>query len=119
MARCTAITGSGKRCKGVPVGTSGLCAAHHPDYQERRRAGARRGGRARGAAELALIKEEIRDVIAAVQEGRLDRGTGAVVGTLFNVLLRAVEVERRARETDELAAELDELRALLDERSYA
>ena len=115
MAACSAITASGERCKGVAVGTSGLCAAHDPTFRERRKAGARRGGRARGASELATIKAEIRDVIGRVDRGELERGTGAVIGALFNTLLRAVEVERRVRETDELGAELAELRALLDE----
>ena len=115
MAACSAITGSGERCKGVPVRGSGLCAAHHPDTQQRRRAGARRGGKSTANKELVAIKAEIRDVIGRVDRGELERGTGAVLSALFNTLLRAVEVERRARETDELAVELNELRQLLDE----
>jgi ubiquinone biosynthesis protein UbiJ len=86
----------------VPVRGSELCAAHHQDYQERRRAGSRRGGRVRGAGELAEIKRDIRRVIAAVDSGDTERGVGSVLGQLYNVLLRAVEVERRVREVDEL-----------------
>jgi hypothetical protein len=100
--QCTFIKPGGERCKGVPVRGSTLCAAHHPDYRERRRAGARRGGKARGAGELAEIKSEIRNVIEAVQEMKLNRGVGAVVFQGFNTLLRAVEVERKVRELDEL-----------------
>src|SRR5215207_7501360 len=100
MARCTFIKPGGERCKGVPVRASTLCAAHHPDYQERRRAGVRRGGKARGAGELAEIKSEIRSVIGSVQRGKLDRGVGAVVFQGYNTLLRAVEVERKVREVD-------------------
>jgi hypothetical protein len=102
MAQCTYIKPGGARCKGVPVSGSTLCAAHHPDYRERRRAGARRGGKARGAGELAEIKSEIRNVIEAVQEMKLNRGVGAVVFQGYNTLLRAVEVERKVREVDEL-----------------
>jgi hypothetical protein len=102
MARCTFIKLGGQRCRGIPVRGSDLCAAHHPDYQERRRAGARRGGKARGAGELAAIKSEIRSVIGSVQRGKLDRGVGAVVFQGYNTLLRAVETERRVRELDEL-----------------
>jgi hypothetical protein len=100
--QCTFIKPGGERCKGVPVRGSTLCAAHHPDYRERRRAGARRGGKARGAGELAEIKSEIRNVIEAVQEMKLNRGVGAVVFQGYNTLLRAVEVERKVREVDEL-----------------
>jgi hypothetical protein len=100
--QCTFIKPGGERCKGVPVRGSTLCAAHHPDYRERRRAGARRGGKARGAGELIEIKSEIRNVIEAVQEMKLNRGVGAVVFQGFNTLLRAVEVERKVREVDEL-----------------
>jgi hypothetical protein len=102
MARCTFIKPGGERCRGVPVRGSTLCAAHHPDYRERRRAGARRGGKARGAGELAEIKSEIRTVIEAVQEMKLNRSVGGVVFQGYNTLLRAVEVERKVREVDEL-----------------
>lgn len=106
MARCTFIKPEGVRCKGVPVGGSTLCAAHHPDYRERRRAGARRGGKARGAREMHEIKSEIKAVIEAVQTGELNRGVGAVVFQGYNTLLRAVEIERKVRELDELEERL-------------
>ena len=70
-------------------------AAHHPDYQERRKAGARRCCKARGAGELVEIKSEIRSVIGSVQRGKLDCSVGAVVFQGYNTLLRAVEVERK------------------------
>lgn len=102
--RCGYIKPGGERCKGVPVHGSDLCAAHHPDYQASRRAGARRGGKSRGssAAEIVGIKGEIRAVIESVQGGDLNRGTGAVVFQGYNILLRAVEVERKVREQEDL-----------------
>ena len=114
MARCTFIKPGGERCKGVPVRASTLCAAHHPDYRERRRSGARRGGKARGAGELAQIKSEIRTVIEAVQEMKLNRSVGAVVFQGYNTLLRAVEVERKVREVDEI----DERIAAMESRVH-
>jgi len=51
---------------------------------------------------LAQIKSEIRIVIEAVQEMKLNRSVGGVVFQGYNTLLRAVEVERKARELDEL-----------------
>ena len=101
-SQCTFIKPGGERCRGVPVRGSTLCAAHHPDYRERRRAGARRGGKARGAGELAEIKAEIRTVIGSVQRGKLDRSVGGVVFQGYNTLLRACEVQRKVRELDEL-----------------
>jgi hypothetical protein len=72
-------------------------------YKEfERKLAVRRGGKARGAGELAEIKSEIRSVIRSVQSEKLDRGVGAVVFQGYNTLLRAVEVERKVRELDEL-----------------
>ena len=45
-------------------------------------------------------------MIEAVRDGSLDRGTGAVVGGLYNTLLRALETERKWHEADELEARL-------------
>ena len=100
MAQCTSIKPGGERCKGVAVRGSTLCAAHHPDYQSQRRAGARRGGKGRGTSELAGIKREIRDVIDGVIAGRIERAPAAVALQGFNVLLRLAELERRVREGD-------------------
>ena len=106
MARCTFIKPGGDRCKGVPVHGSTLCAAHHPNYRAQRRAGARRGGKARRTGEMPRIKYEIEAAIEAVQTGELDRGVGAVVFQGYNILMRAVEIERKVRETDELEERL-------------
>jgi hypothetical protein len=114
MTQCTFIKAGGERCKGVPVRGSTLCAAHHPDYQGQRRAGARRGGKARGPGEMAGIKAEIKAVIEAVKTGELDRGDGAVVFQGYNTLLRAVEVERRVREQEEVEARLQVVEQALE-----
>jgi hypothetical protein len=65
VARCSAIAASGERCRGVPDRGSDLCAAHHPQTQSRRRAGARRGGRARGVAEISDVKGWLRELAEA------------------------------------------------------
>jgi hypothetical protein len=102
VARCSAIRVSGERCRGVPIRSSDLCAAHHPDYRERRRSGARRGGKARGTSEMASVKAEIKRVIEDVLESRIERGVGTAAFMGFNALLKAIETERRIREQDEL-----------------
>ena len=111
VAQCSAIAGSGQRCEGVAARGSDLCAAHHPDYRERRRAGARRGGRKRpgATAELTAVKAELRETIEAVRVGSMDRGTGAVIGGLYNTLLRALEVQRKWHEADELERRIERL----------
>jgi hypothetical protein len=114
MTQCTFIKSGGERCKGVPVRGSTLCAAHHPDYQAQRRAGARRGGKARGPGEIAGIKAEIKAVIEAVKTGELDRGAGAVVFQGYNTLLRGVEIGRRVRDQEELEARLQILEQALE-----
>ena len=119
MARCTSIKRGRERCKGVAVRGSTLCAAHHPDYQERRRAGARRGGKARGVGELAEIKSEIRAIIGAVIGGRISRSVGGVAFQGYNTLLRAVEVERKVRELDDLEGRLETLEQRIREAGRA
>ncbi len=86
-------------------------AAHDSRYEERRRSGAKRGGRKRpgASAELVAVKRELRDVVEAVRAGSLDRGTGAVIGGLYNTLLRALEVQRKWHEADQLEARLEVL----------
>jgi hypothetical protein len=60
------------------------------------------------------VKGEIRAVIDAVRSETLERSTGAVVFQGFNVLLKALDTERRIREADELAREIAELREMVE-----
>jgi hypothetical protein len=54
-------------------------------------------------------------VLDGVLDGRIDRGAGSCAAQLLNVLLRAVELERKVRLTDELEGRVEELeRALTD-----
>jgi hypothetical protein len=97
LSKCSAITRSGERCKGMAIVASGLCHAHHPDRAEaRRRAGhkgGKRGGRGRPIAELHSIRGRIETLVDDVIEGRVDRGKAAVVGQLYNTLIRAISTE--------------------------
>jgi glutathione S-transferase len=109
VARCSAITASGARCRGVPVRGSDLCAAHHPETQARRRAGARRGGKARGVAEISDVKGRLRELAESVLEERLDRADAAVISQVWNVYLRAVATEIKVRELEELEERMEAL----------
>jgi hypothetical protein len=101
-AQCTSIKPGGERCRGVAVRGSALCAAHHPDYQSQRRAGARRGGKAQANGELATLYA---DTIA----GSIDKGRAAVGAQIQNVRLRAAELERRIKETEEFDERIEAL----------
>jgi hypothetical protein len=113
LAKCTAITRGGTRCKGVAIDGSGYCYAHSPDHAaERRRAarkGGKRGGRGRPQAELVDIKRRLSDLADDVLEGRQDKGVAAVASQVLNVYLRAVSVELKAREQLELVERLEAL----------
>jgi hypothetical protein len=63
---------------------------------------------------MAQVKREIRRVIEAVDCGQTERGVGAVLFQGFNVLLKALETERRIKETEEIEARLEELEREID-----
>jgi hypothetical protein len=115
LAKCTAITQGGERCKGVAIDGSGLCYSHHPDHAQARqqaaRKGGKRGGRGRPSTQLAAIKSEIHALINSVLVGRIDRATSAVVFQGYNVLLRAHSTELAAKEQEELMERLSRLEA--------
>jgi hypothetical protein len=118
LAKCSGITQAGTACRGIPIDGSQYCYAHHPDHRdERRRHGARggkRGGRGRPRAELADLKTEVRTVIDQVRDGGLDKGVGAVLAQLYNVLLKAVSVGLDVEERQELLQRLEALEADLE-----
>ena len=106
--RCSAITKGGERCK-LDATNGSYCWSHAPETAEARRRRGRRGGKARGAGETSEIKRDLRDVIEAALDGRVKRGVAAVVFQGYNVLLKAVEVERKIKETEEFEERLTEL----------
>ena len=120
MAKCSGITRSGKRCKGVAIDGSGLCYSHSPDHEEdRRRAaskGGKRGGRGRPVVEVSNIKHRLEDLAEEVLAGRKDRQDAAVAGQLLNYALRAVSVELKVREVEELEGRLEQLESALQLR---
>jgi hypothetical protein len=118
MAGCSGIKADGGRCKAQAIAGSSWCFNHHPDYEERRRRrasrGGKRGGRGRPQAELADVKDRLRAMIDDVRNGTMDRGDAAVCGQLYNTLIRAVSVELRVKEQEELIARLEALEEQLE-----
>jgi hypothetical protein len=110
--RCAAITSAGERCK-LDATNGSYCWSHDPENADERRRRARRGGKARGAGELAEIKRLLSDLADRVlgKEGTeaLETGRAAVANQLINTRLRAIEVERKVKETDELEKRIEAL----------
>ena len=115
MAKCTAITRGGGRCRGVAIDGSGLCYSHHPDHeQDRRRAarkGGKRGGRGRPTSELARLGVRFEELADKVLSGEVERGVGAVAGQLLNGARACVRDGLTAREQEELEARIAALEA--------
>lgn len=66
-------------------------------------------------AELHSIRERLETLAEDVLAGRVDRGDAAVVGQLYNTLIRAVSTEMKVREVTELTQRLEELEALTEQ----
>ena len=121
MAKCSGITRSGERCKGVAIDGSGLCYSHSPEYEEdRRRAaskGGKRGGRGRPVVEVAELKGQLSDLYGAVLDGTTEPKVGAVAAQIANVRARLVDTELKVKEVEELEAKLEEMAEGLEWRN--
>ncbi len=114
--QCTAIKAGGERCSARAREGQEWCWNHDPARAEERRANARRGGRTRSRTpdELERLKSQLRNITAAVLQGSIDRGTGAVLFQGYNTLLRCVEVQRKLDHQAHLEAQVAELAARLE-----
>ena len=119
MARCSAITKGGSRCR-LDATHGSYCYQHAPETEGERRRNASRGGRAggngrrSGTSEIEGIKADIRGVIDGVADGSVERGAILFMG--YNTLLRAVEVGRKVKDQDELEVRIAELEGYAEHR---
>jgi hypothetical protein len=112
---CAGITRSGVRCTVSVSGAQQYCHLHEPSRADERRRNASRAGRSKPASrEIGQIKTDIKRVIEDVRDARLDKSVGAVVGGLYNTLLKAIETERRIREQEEMEDRLQVLEHALE-----
>jgi LPS O-antigen subunit length determinant protein (WzzB/FepE family) len=109
VAVCAGIKRDGARCTVVVSGPQDYCYQHDPARAEERRRAASRAGRSKPSRELVSIKRQLQGLADNVLDGSVDRSDASVAGQLLNILLRAVEVERKAKETDELEERLEAL----------
>ncbi len=120
MAKCTAITRGGGRCRGVAIDGSGLCYSHHPDHEQDRRRAARKGGKAGGrgrpTTELARLKDRFEELADKVLAGEVERADGAVAAQCLNGARSCVRDLLAAREQEELVGRLEALEAGLEQR---
>src|ERR671910_71097 len=116
MPRCAGQKGDGTPCERIVGSSQEYCYAHDPSYAEDRKKAAskaaRSPARSRSTSEIREIKGRLKDLYAAVLEGRAERAAAAVANQIANTQLRAIELERRVRELEE---RLDELEGLLEE----
>ena len=119
MPRCAGKKGDGTPCERIVSASHEYCYAHDPVYAEDRKSAASKAAkspaRSRSSTEIREIKGRLKDLYAAVLEGRAERAAAAVANQVCNTQLRAIELERRVREQDELEERLDELESLLEE----
>ena len=121
MAKCSGITQAGTTCKGIPIGGSPWCHAHHPDRTDQRRRygskGGKRGGRGRPTTELARLKERFETLAYAVLSGKIERADAAVAGQLLNGARACVRDGLAAKEQEELVARMEDLETLLEHQN--
>ncbi len=110
MTTCAGITRQGQRCTLAARGSSGMCWLHDPARAEQRHRHASKAARSKGNMEVALLKEEIKAVIADVKAGELDRNDAQVMIQGYRALKDFIALERQIKETDELATEIEELK---------
>lgn len=120
MNVCTAITGSGTRCRGVAIDSSGLCHAHHPDRAEARsRAaskGGKRGGRGRPVAELATLRDDNADIRRRLLSDDLAPNVASVAVQSLNADARLIATALKAREMEDFEARLEELESFYEQQ---
>jgi hypothetical protein len=115
MRTCSAIKASGERCRAYPMHGSEFCTFHHPESAARN---GRKGGKGPSdtSKELGRLQAEFERIAEAVENGKLDKGVGAVAGTLLNYARACVRDLVAAREQEELVQRLEALEKALGQR---
>ena len=120
MNRCLGTKRDNSPCTVAVEPPQNYCWWHDPANAEQRKQAASRGGkragRGRPQTELADIKQRLSDLADNVLDDTVDKGKGAVVSQVLNVLLRALSVELKLREQEEILERVAELEALVEQQ---
>jgi hypothetical protein len=109
MAICAGITRGGDRCtQSVSLGQT-YCHHHDPSRADERRRAASRAGKSKPSREIVAVKRQLQELADGVLAGSVDRADGAVTSQILNILLRALELERKIREQEVLTERLEVL----------
>ncbi len=109
MPPCGGFKPDGSPCQRIVGPSQTYCHAHDPSRSDQRRRAASRAARSKPNQEVAAIKQSLKALAGDVLEGRVGRADAAVVGQIYNVVLRTLEIERKIREQEELVERLEEL----------
>jgi hypothetical protein len=110
LRQCAGTKRDGSPCTATVDAPQTYCWWHDPLNAEERRRAASRGGRSRPSREVRAIKDEIKDAIAGVKDGTLDRNIARAMFTGYSVLLDYIKLERGVYVEEELAARLEALK---------
>ena len=106
---CRSTTKYGRPCQNPAQPGKDVCWSHDPVNTTQRAKNARAGGVAAhspGTAEIAELKDELKALVREVKAGEVAPGVATVITQLSNVILRAIEQDRKVRETEELEERL-------------
>jgi glutathione S-transferase len=109
MPRCSGFKPDGNPCERIVGASQTYCHAHDPSRSEQRKRAASKAAKSKPNREVAAIKLRLKDLAEDVLEGRVARADAAVVGQIYNVVLRTLEAERKIREQEELIERLEDL----------
>ncbi len=109
MPLCAGTKRDGGRCATIVKPPQTHCYQHDAARAGERHRAASKAARSKPNREVKGYKQEVRDLIAAVENGDQDRADAAVILQGFRLLKDFVELERKVREQDELEARLAEL----------
>lgn len=107
--KCTALRRDGSPCSNLVHTSAGLCWAHDPQNQERRREIASKAAKARGNNELRDVRYQLKALADDVLAGKVDRGDAAVAAQVLGVYIRCVEQERKQKELVEFGERIEAL----------
>lgn len=96
---CRATKRNGEGCTLPATGQQGFCWAHDPAHAATRKRTAARGGKARAARKVAMIWDEVREVIDKVEAGTLTPPQANTMLRGYNTLIgqRRLELDEQER----------------------